>query len=116
LELVEVVFEQLCDEEEVLLVVEVVVEVQDVVRVGVTLTVDVTQELDLIEALVKEVFVVFDDLKAHLGLARDTRDTVRVCVVACESRRESKKHERHEDSSYQPQITRHAPELQGPCS
>lgn len=62
----------LSNENQVLLVVKVLVQDEDIVRVCITHSVNVSQQLDFIQRLVQEVFVVLNDLQAHIR--------ARVCV------------------------------------
>jgi hypothetical protein len=53
--------------------VRLTVKLKDVLFVGITIGVDVLQELNLVKALVEEVFVVRDDLDANLSRGGEGR-------------------------------------------
>ena len=65
--LVQVVPKKLCDYEEVLLEIEVIIQLQEVVLVPGVVRIDVLEDLDLVQGLVEKVLVVLYDFDADIG-------------------------------------------------
>lgn len=82
-EFIQVVPQQLCHNEEMLLKIEIVIQLQKVVFVPSIVRVYVLEDLDLIERLVKEILVVLDYLDANIRPIRQVDALHRFTESCC---------------------------------
>ena len=64
---IEIIFQELCDNEQVFLVVEVIIDFEYILFIYIAIEIDVFQEFNLVDTLVEVVLVVLNDLEFRVA-------------------------------------------------